>query len=303
MKDQLPAISIGIPFFNAESDLLNAVRSVFYQTHQDWELILLDDGSTDNSLTIAKSIDDARVRVISDGQNKHLSARLNQIARLAKYEFVARMDADDLMAPDRIERQLKILLSNPHLDLISTGVYSLQNDNTPVGARCVQPTHQITSKALLSGSCGIVNAACVGRREWFLRNTFDESLQRGQDANLWIRAFSKNDLNALVLREPLYFYREDNNVSEKNILASYKVLRYSILNDAKQHYPLSDRVGAYLNSLLKSVAIWVLARANGLDAIRKRRVATQLTEAERQEVSRIIDHIRSIELPRTDSEG
>src|SRR5690554_4188978 len=94
----LPSVSIGIPFFNAEAYLLDAIKSVFAQTHQNWELILLDDGSTDRSLEIARSIDDPRVRVYSDGQNKHLAARLNEIARLARYEYLARMDADDLMA-------------------------------------------------------------------------------------------------------------------------------------------------------------------------------------------------------------
>ena len=67
-------VSIAIPFYNAEKYLRDSIRSVFAQTHQDWELILMDDGSTDGSLAIAKSIKDPRVSVYSDGQNKKLAA-------------------------------------------------------------------------------------------------------------------------------------------------------------------------------------------------------------------------------------
>ena len=63
-------VTIGLPFFNAATDLPNAIRSVFAQTHQDWELILIADGSTDRSVEIANSISDSRVRVISDGMLK-----------------------------------------------------------------------------------------------------------------------------------------------------------------------------------------------------------------------------------------
>ena len=90
------AITIGIPFYNAEAYLADAIRSVFAQTYEDWELILIDDGSTDNSLAIARSVDDPRVRVYSDGKNKKLASRLNELTQLATYEFIARMDADDV---------------------------------------------------------------------------------------------------------------------------------------------------------------------------------------------------------------
>ncbi len=74
-------VSIGIPFYNNEQTLVDTIRSVFAQTYQGWELILVDDGSSDRSLEIARSVDDERVRVITDGQNKKLPARLNQIAQ------------------------------------------------------------------------------------------------------------------------------------------------------------------------------------------------------------------------------
>lgn len=297
MTSSLPPVSIGIPFFNAADDLLDAIRSVFAQTHEDWELILVDDGSTDCSLSLAKSINDPRVRVYSDGKNKRLATRLNQISQLAKYDFVARMDADDLMSPMRIERQLRLLVSNPALDLVSTGLYSLDNENRPIGSRCVSPKHMINAKSLLAGNSGILNGSIVARRDWFLRNPYKETLDRAQDANLWLQAYSQNDLNVTVMNEPLYFYREDNNVSEERILSAYKVMRHSILNDAKQRYGTWSRIRAYAESLVKSAIIRVLARLNRLDVIRKRRIGEVISESERQEVIHVIKKIQATRLP------
>ena len=102
-------VTIGLPFYNDRLTLELAIKSIFAQTYKNWELILVDDGSTDGSLNIAKKITDKRVRIISDEKNKGLIFRLNQIASLAKGKYLARMDADDLMQPTRIEKQVEFL--------------------------------------------------------------------------------------------------------------------------------------------------------------------------------------------------
>ena len=75
-------VSIGIPFYNAEKYLDYAIRSVINQSYSNWELILIDDGSTDRSLEIAKSFSDKRIKVLSDGENKGLILRLNQLTEI-----------------------------------------------------------------------------------------------------------------------------------------------------------------------------------------------------------------------------
>ena len=113
-------ISIGIPFYNAEAYLEDAIKSVLAQTFQEWELILVDDGSSDGSLDIAKKYEqlDSRIRVISDGLNKKLPTRLNEIIKEAKFNLIARMDADDLMDIERLEKQYAFLSANPEYDLL-----------------------------------------------------------------------------------------------------------------------------------------------------------------------------------------
>lgn len=286
-KTDQTAISIGISFYNAESTLLDAVRSIFAQTHENWELILVDDGSTDRSLEIAKSIDDPRISVYSDGQNKRLATRLNQIAKLAKYDFLARMDADDLVSPERLEKQLKVLLSNPEIDLVSTGVCSLTDNYEPVGIRCVAENHFIAAKKLLAGGSGIVHASLLGRREWFLRNPYKESMLKSQDTNLWVRSYSKDDLNVAFIPEPLYYYREDGNVTQEQLLLAYKMGRHTLVSDAKHGFNLIIKIRTLIDNLVKTFIVKLLphyalklARSrrnhNALDAIQKDKLASEI---------------------------
>lgn len=296
MGGVLPPVSIGIPFFNAEKTLLDAVKSVFVQSHIDWELILLDDGSTDRSLEIARAIDDPRVRVYSDGSNRRLASRLNEIAHLARFDYIARMDADDMMSRDRIERQLKFLVENSKLDLVSAGVVSMSDDWVPTGMRCVPEGHTITPRAVLAGRSGIVHAAVLGRRAWFLRNPYDVSLRIGEDTDLWIRAYGKRDLNAKILEAPLYFYREDSNVTYAKLKEAYRVQRHTIVSRSSGFH-LSDRAAAYAVAGMKSSVAFALNTLGHMEIIRQRRNAMSLTAAHRSSLSREIDETRATSIP------
>lgn len=263
MVTSLPPVSIGMPFFNAERFLLDAIRSVFAQTHEDWELILMDDGSSDRSLEIARSIDDPRVRVYSDGENKKLAARLNEINRLAKHGFIARMDADDLMATDRIEKQLRLLMARPEVDLVTSGVCSISDDSVPYGMRLPQENHVLTPYRVLSGGHGIVHAAIVGRADWFRRNPYDPSDYWAEDYKLWVRSVLNRDLSVAYIREPLYFYREEGSATTKKMLSGQRISRGVVRNNGIQ---LIGPVGtAYLlgRSYLKSIVTTFLDRFGG----------------------------------------
>jgi hypothetical protein len=102
-------ITVGLPFWNNERTLEAAIRSVQAQTIPDWVLLVVNDGSRDDSAAIVRSFRDPRIRLVDDGEHRGLVYRLNQIAALAASPFLARMDADDLMHPQRLERQLACL--------------------------------------------------------------------------------------------------------------------------------------------------------------------------------------------------
>lgn len=218
----LEYISIGIPIYNAEEYLELAILSVLSQTHQQWELILVDDGSTDNSLAIAKKYEklDDRIRVISDGDNKKLPYRLNQIIKESKYDYIARMDADDLMHPQRLEIQLDFLSKNPQYDLVSSGLVSINSDNKVTGYRTVDVPYSDFKNLKLSYP--IVHPSVLARKPWYQRNRYSQQYPRAEDYELWCRAISKEDLKLAVLPDLLLYYREEGNLEIDKTLSSYK---------------------------------------------------------------------------------
>lgn len=217
-----PLISIGIPIYNAEKYLADAIRSVISQTHLHWELILVDDGSTDNSLQIAKKFTefDQRIRVISDGKNKKLPARLNQLITESKGEFIARMDADDIMHPERLKKQLNFLLQNKNIDLVCSGIVSIDSNNKIKGFRGVDRLFSDFSAPKVNYP--IVHPSVLARKSWYMRNHYSEKYPRAEDFELWTRAIINNDFNMVALPDLLLYYREEGNLSKEKIINSYK---------------------------------------------------------------------------------
>lgn len=227
-------ISIGLPFYNVENYLSGAIKSILAQTHPYWELILVDDGSTDNSLEIARSYTekDNRIRLISDGKNKRLPARLNQIIKEAKYDYIARMDSDDLMSTDRLEKQLKILTDNHHIDFVTTGCLTIGKNNELTGIRSGR-NYQMSAESILGGLTNLLHASLLAKKEWYYRNTYNEKNVFAEDYELWLNAAKKNDLNYIVLEEPLYWYRVIENVTINKLLKGYNTQIQVINNNYK----------------------------------------------------------------------
>jgi glycosyltransferase involved in cell wall biosynthesis len=294
------SISIGIPFYNAESYLADAIRSIFAQTYQDWELILVDDGSTDRSLEIACSVKDPRVRVISDGQNRRLPYRLNQITAEAKYELVGRMDADDLISPRRFEKQIEILNENPRVDLVTTGIWSIRRDRSPIGVRIYSP--EISGRGLLLGKHPICHAAIAGRKKWFLRNPYDINRNTlSEDYELWVRAFSKNDLNIHLISEPLYYYREEHSVRKEKILGSYAHQRRCYKEYGNLWFKRWEIPILTIRSYMKTSIVRILSASGRLDLLLSKRSSLAENNQLLETYNRDIKYISRVKIPGIDS--
>jgi len=122
-----------MPVYNAGKDLRLAVMSIINQSYDRWELIIIDDGSTDSAVDALGDIQDSRVHIIQDGLNKGLAARLNEIIDMANGDFIARMDQDDISYPDRFMLQLNLLLDHPDLDLVAGKAIRISENNQPLG--------------------------------------------------------------------------------------------------------------------------------------------------------------------------
>lgn len=279
-------VSIAISFYNAEEFLPDAIRSVFAQTHQNWELVLIDDGSTDRSLEIARSVIDSRVRVISDGKNKKLAGRLNQFIDIAKYDYILRMDADDLMLPDRIEKLLEIISAN-NVDIVTSGIYSVLNNLEIVGIRG-SSYNSVTFHQILNRKIGITHAALIAKKSWYERNRYDETLSIAQDVDLWFRSSKKNDLKIISIEDPLYIYREENNVTIHKMLRAYKNERMMIRKYGETMINI-----VILRSYLKSFTVKILHGLGKLDILQKNRSQNVLTEEQKNRFNSAIMKIQS----------
>lgn len=281
-----PFISVGIPIYNAEKYLALAIQSVINQSYKNWELILIDDGSTDNSLKIAKSFEvkDKRIRVISDGQNKKLPYRLNQIIDEAKYDYIARMDSDDLIHPNRLETQLKFLEDNAEYDLVSTGVVSINQDNVAYGYRGVDSIYSKFDKS--SRTFNIVHASILARTAWYKRNKYSTEYPRCEDFELWCRTAANNDLKLAVLPDLLYYYREEGLLESSKLIASYT-----------QTIPIMEKyfgkltIKNILRNKARVITVKNLERLGLLQTIAKRRNKSELNPNIIEAHQKILDEI------------
>ena len=297
MNDSI-AVTIGIPFYNAEATLLDAIRSVFAQTHTNWELILIDDGSTDRSLKLAQTINDPRVTVYSDGENRRLAARLNQLTKLANYDFIARMDADDMMAPNRIETLLEILVNNDKYDLASCGTYSIKNDGSFNGYRGADEQNY-TFERLLDKSQGFLHAGLIARKSWYERNTYNELLLLGQDSDLWLRAAKVGDFRAISIKEPLYMYREEGNVTPQKLLRAYKLERN---NHARMIDKKRDKLKYITKSFVKSGVVKAMNITGTLDYLLHRRNKKDVSSESIAQFNKLMIKVSSTTIPGVDND-
>jgi glycosyltransferase involved in cell wall biosynthesis len=291
-----PSVTVGIPFLNAERTLVDAVRSVFAQTLTDWELILMDDGSTDGSADLVRGIDDPRVRLVSDGVNRGLCDRLNQITSLAQGRYLARMDADDLMHPQRLERQVAYLDRHADVDAIDTGTYTVDDDLTPIGVRGERPLDGDPVSVLRNGL--LIHPTVMGRAEWFRANPYDPEYVRAEDRELWCRTCATTRFARLT--EPLFFYREGLAGNLRNYLRSAVTVRKIL----RVYGP--PLVGSWRTSILvgqshlRSFAyrVYTMLGMQGR-LIRKRN--RLLTEAEHRTARSVLAEILQTRVPGLDS--
>jgi glycosyltransferase involved in cell wall biosynthesis len=286
-------LTVGLPFLNSERTLLDAVRSIYAQTLTDWQLILVDDGSTDTSLSLARSIRDPRVMVVSDGRNRGLAYRLNQIASLARGKYLARMDSDDLMHPRRLWKQVSFLEENARVDVVGTQAYTIDAENNPTGIRGVDPLDTRLAAVLKKGL--MVHPTVMGRLAWFQGNRYDERFIRAEDHELWCRTCSGNSFARLD--EPLYFYREGPSVNLRNYMMSLRTDRKIAFEYGPEHLGFLPTCSMVAGTYVKELAYRSLSFVKGerfLVAMRSK----SLPESVKVELKMVIEGIRTTQIPR-----
>jgi len=260
---------------NAAATIGSALRSLRLQAYGDWELLLLDDGSSDDGVDRARCFADARIRIVSDGRRLGLAARLNQAIDLARGRFLARMDADDVAYPERLERQFAFLQANPEIDLLGSGMMVFADDGRPVGLYPVLETHAEICRRPYSGFY-LAHPTWMGRTQWFRRWRYDPTCRRAQDQDLLLRSYAHSKF--AVLPEPLAGYRQDALSVKKSLAARYFLAR-AIAREAWRDHAYAAGAAAVALQAAKFAAD-AFAISSGLSRRLLPHQAVPFTEAE-----------------------
>ena len=202
MHTQFGMVSIIMPAYNAEKTLAQAVSSALAQSYENFELIIIDDCSTDATNTLANSFGDSRIRVLTNSKNSGASQTRHNGVSAARGEWLAFLDSDDIWAPDKLEKQM-MLQSARNADLVFTGSAFINQDGNPKDWVLHVPD-TISYRKLLKQNL-ISNSSVLVRKERFLAC---ECLCGGlhEDFVCWLRMLKDGAL-ACGIDEPLLIYR------------------------------------------------------------------------------------------------
>lgn len=181
-------VTVVMPVRNGAPHLGAAIRSILSQTVPALTLLIIDDGSTDGSISIARSFADPRIRVVEDGMNRGLAARLNQGLDEAATQFVARMDADDLSLPNRLERQLALMQAYPEVGICGSW-YGTFTPETYHG-HAILPTDHFHMAARTVFDSPIGHPTVVFNMNHMDKHglRYSQDVQHAEDYDLWERA-------------------------------------------------------------------------------------------------------------------
>lgn len=189
MPDSIKSISVLMPAYNCGRYIRNSINSVLRQTFKDFELIVIDDGSTDNTEETVKSFNDSRI-IYRRTENKGTSAALNYGITLCKNEWIARIDADDLSIPSRFETQIKFLEENPEYDIVSSwSVYFRENGK--ILFMLQEPVNHTDICDYLDLHNPVNSSGVIYRKKIIAEEKYNENLKYNEDFELFHRIKDK----------------------------------------------------------------------------------------------------------------
>ena len=230
-----PRITVLMPVYNCELYIKEAIDSILNQSFSDFEFIIIDDASSDSTVSIIKAYDDPRIQLIVKQQNSGYTNSLNYGLSIAKGEYIARMDGDDISFSERFEKQIAFLDKNPDVVLCGTFFKIIGMDKIIV----VPEGHEDIKLAMLKDCC-IGHPTVMMRRETLERHAliYDVNKEPAEDYDLWTRILVVGKLHNL--QEALLDYRVHNsqvsqkrNNQQRNTAAEIKVSLFNHLSFEK----------------------------------------------------------------------
>lgn len=202
-------ISILMGIYNCEETLDEAIGSLLKQSYKGWKLILVDDGSEDNTYQIASKYADKyeNIYLYRNNTNMGLNYTLNHCLKYADTEYVARMDGDDISLPNRLQKQIDFLDHNKEYAIVSSQMYAFDEN----GIWGIYKRPEIPTKMDFLKGSPFCHAACVMRTNAIKAvngYSVEKKLLRVEDYHLWIKMYSEG-YRGYNIQEPLYEMRDD----------------------------------------------------------------------------------------------
>ena len=228
-------ISVLMGVYNGAATVDAAIESIVAQTLGDWELLIVEDGSTDDTREHLARYTDPRIRVLHNERNLGLAASLNLAFRSSSGELVARMDADDVALPHRLEVQARFLREHPEIDVV--GGWAMHLGETGVMTR--PESHDYMARHAFTENPFIHPTVMMRRRVLEELGGYDETNRRGEDYDLWLRGITRFRYHNL--QQPLIEYRRPTGPdSRQSADAAYVAWSHGLRN----RQPLRGAYGA-----------------------------------------------------------
>lgn len=202
-------ITVLMPAYNAEAYINEAIESILTQTYSHFEFLIIDDGSTDNTPNIIRSYHDPRIRLICHENNMGIKNVLNEGIELSSNELIARMDADDISHPWRLEKQVDYLLKHPDCAMVSSRAKVIDKERN---FKCAYDPYKMDPYYALNFDCYICHPTVVFRKSC-VQAVGQYSMEFSEDFDLWWKLSRVYRIH--ILEEPLLLYRiHDQNYSK-----------------------------------------------------------------------------------------
>lgn len=256
--DTSKKISILMGIYNCSGTLREAIDSIVVQTYPNWQFIICDDGSSDNSYEIAKEYEvkePQRFKVIKNEKNLGLNATLNKCLYLADGEYIARMDGDDISTPERLEKEVKVLKEHPEYAIVSTHMTTFDEGGEWGFIRTLERPQTRDFPTHVPMFC---HAPCMIRREAFLDvdgYTEDKRLLRVEDYHLWYKLYAKGYIGYNI-QESLYKMRDDRNaLHRRTVQARFNGIYATFIGFRMVHLPIWMYIYAIKNAVLEVIKL------------------------------------------------
>lgn len=241
-------VSIVMPIFNGEPFIQETLKSIFSQTYRHYELIIINDGSKDNTKYILKKIKNSRIRILTNTRRKGVAKSLNSGIRIAEGEYIARMDADDICHPKRLALQVAFLQKNPSVGVVGTFALLIDAHGKEEGSIKL-PSRNSEIKSEFFTRNVMIHPSVMIRSSLFKKyGLYDSSLEGAEDYDLWLRfnqhtAFHNLPYNLLSFRrsKKSISYSEMKRIQRMAIVARIKAIKhygYSPINIVYLTFPL-----------------------------------------------------------------